>query len=242
MVRADNGHIYQFDLEGRLSSINNGKMGEWRFSYAAEKQTVQVVPLKSNLDIPVSVISDWQLLNVTEYQNNVLTGRDYTFSYDPNTGLLASVETQGGQRLELFYDEDATSPAEAHGLLSRIVSSGNATDTITYWLNPNDRWRRTYGLLRTFGNNDCGTCTIRENFYDSEGRVSRQVQGANQEGEDITFNYNNINNPTAPFVETTHRINLLTPNGSGGFNGTNIDTRRERTYFSLHQFLSLIHI
>ncbi|WP_411845739.1 RHS repeat-associated core domain-containing protein [Roseibacillus persicicus] len=227
LTRERNGRTYSFDAEGKLTSIANGNEGEWRLTYtSAQQETVKVVAVRSNLETPTTVIRDWKVARVNEHQNGVVTGRHFEFAYDVATGLITSVSTQSGDTLTFTYDEDVPL---GHGMLTQLVGPGNAVHTHSYDLDP-ERYRQNYGLMETFGNDRCSSCSIRTNFYDTSGRVIRQTQGENNEGEDITFNYSQVN-AVNPYTEVTHRINLLLPNGSGGFFGQSIDTRRERIYF-----------
>ena len=226
---------WNFDSKGRLISMANESGGEWRISYTSDdKESVEVVPVRSNVDRPLVVIRDWKVSEIKEYQGGQSTGRFYSLGYDGTSGLLKTVTNHDNDVVTLVHDFNSTNN---YGLLNRIEAPGGALDEYTYKTDVR-RYDTTFGMVETLSNTGCNVCTLRTNVYDSEGRVRRQYQGLNSknpEGEDITFNYASIN-ATNPFVEVTYAIKNITPNGSGSFIGVTVDTRRERVYFTINPY------
>ena len=201
---------YNFDTDGKLTSIVDTKGNELRISYeGSAKHPVYGLPIFTNLEIaestdlsnrqtePVAVVRDFRISKVEEYLNGSATGRFLEYVYDAQSGQLVQVHDQSwddqaetGLRVQLSYDVIGRGDLE-------VVTDPNGHDfSFSYYSDPALKYEAYYRFVESFVGESCSDCSKRWlTYYGGNGangpRVKKQVQGPDR------------NNPIGEIVEVT---------------------------------------
>ncbi len=175
--------VYVFDTDGKLTSISDGKGAELRLTYnVGGKQPIIGRSLYSNLSTNMVVARDYQLSHIDEYIGTNATGRGYSIAYD-GTGHITNITDQSSRNVSLTYSSGGE-------LLEILDPEGNAY-TCTY---------DEPGRLKTFEGLGCSDCVRVEDFYNADGYVTNQVQGAGVQGREMILDYQSPERTVATFL------------------------------------------
>lgn len=222
-VTTAGGAVYVYDTEGRLSAIQDGDGSGWELAFSydpAGQLPVTTKSRKSRLDEAFNVVREWRLERVEERRDGVPTGRFLEYHYGAN-GLLATVNDQENREIALIHS------ADGYGDLEMVTGPEGWSNTFTYYKDAVDKEKKSYGLMHTFTGVGCSDCSIRRNIYDGEGRVDKQIEGANGEGEEIDIDY--FQSATIPYVLVKRKVKHTTT-------GAVLGTVEEKVSFNVDVF------
>lgn len=218
----DSGNDIQFDTDGRLTAIEDGKGTAMVLSYdPGGLMPVQAIPRHSRRKEVMTVIRDWRVLRVEEQLNGVPTGKAFDFVYD-TSGHLASITDQGGRSYSFTYE------ANGSGSLVRVDGPEGSRNDYTYYSDQQSESKAYYGFMKTYTKAGCGECVVRTNSYDDSGRFLSQVQGAQGEGKEVSAAYYESAFPN-PYTEVITKIKSVE-------GGVQLSERKERIYYTVDGF------
>jgi len=183
VTRSEGGYEF-YDLQGKLSAIQNAQGHRLEFSYETGGDSVaDRLPLTGSspfsLDpaTPMVVSYDYQLEKIEERTaDGTLTGNSVTFTYDPITGRLETATSNDGRVVTYVHDETTTAK---NGNLITV----NGLEGVIH----------TYLYDDTVGNDPHNLTSIDEgrgvyvNVYNTSDQVTQQTHNNNT----LTFNYHN---------------------------------------------------
>jgi RHS repeat-associated protein len=214
-----------FDADGKPTEIYYPVQArKLLLSYdPAGKIEVTGIPRSSGLEETVTTVRDWRLTSVAEASpTGMATGPRIEFTYDGSGHLQSARNETNTRTVQFSYKMPA-------GTLSEITDEMGDVYQMSYYDAQADRTKAYWRYMKTFSGQGCSDCSLRTNYYadspygEQQAKLTRQTQGQNEEGEEISISYFGTSTTVVYKIKNTTT-------------GAQIRTRTENITFSADAF------